>query len=108
MANVQIEQDVLDGLRDSREILNALHAGGVENWEWYSESLKGYWAKKEKEKERKEWLQGILDELGDILCDELMVEEPAGRGCGYAVRDEGFAAISAIITERCEMKAGDS
>ena len=27
-------------LLKSEEILDALYAGGVDNWEWYSESLK--------------------------------------------------------------------
>ena len=31
--------------RDAK--LSALEAGGVDNWEWYGESLKDYWAEKE-------------------------------------------------------------
>ena len=32
--------------RDSRK-LAALEAGGVDNWEWYSESLEEFWAEEE-------------------------------------------------------------
>ena len=30
----------LQKLRDRDDILSALEAGGVDNWEWYSESIK--------------------------------------------------------------------
>jgi hypothetical protein len=30
-----------ESLLKDREILQALYAGGVDNWEWYSDSLKG-------------------------------------------------------------------
>lgn len=32
--------------KDSRE-LAALEAGGVDNWEWYGESLKEFWAEED-------------------------------------------------------------
>jgi hypothetical protein len=35
-------------LRDSR-MLSALHNGGVDNWEWYDESLKSFWDEEEEE-----------------------------------------------------------
>lgn len=36
---VEISQERLDELLKSEKILNALYAGGVDNWEWYGESL---------------------------------------------------------------------
>lgn len=36
---VEISQERLDELLESEKILNALYAGGVDNWEWYGESL---------------------------------------------------------------------
>jgi hypothetical protein len=30
-----------EGLLEDQKILQALYAGGVDNWEWYSESLEG-------------------------------------------------------------------
>ncbi|WOZ56272.1 hypothetical protein vBKpnPMUC100_022 [Klebsiella phage vB_KpnP_MUC100] len=39
MSNVTISEDRLKYLESRDEILSALEAGGVDNWEWYSESL---------------------------------------------------------------------
>lgn len=40
-------------LLDSEKKLNALEAGGVDNWEWYSESLQehGYFDEEESEED---------------------------------------------------------
>jgi hypothetical protein len=37
---VQIEQSRLNELLDKEAQLDALEAGGVDNWEWYDEALK--------------------------------------------------------------------
>lgn len=37
---VTISSDVYNRLVQAERELNALHAGGVDNWEWYSESLR--------------------------------------------------------------------
>ncbi len=39
MSNVTISAKRLKHLEDRDAILSALEAGGVDNWEWYSESL---------------------------------------------------------------------
>lgn len=39
MSNVTISSKRLKYLEDRDAILSALEAGGVDNWEWYSESL---------------------------------------------------------------------
>ena len=36
--------------RDSK-MLAALEAGGVDNWEWYFESLREFWAEEEQNKQ---------------------------------------------------------
>ena len=36
-------------LLDAQNKLSALKSGGVDNWEWYSESLADYYAEKEKD-----------------------------------------------------------
>ncbi|MGI4813198.1 MAG: hypothetical protein ACRYGG_07670 [Janthinobacterium lividum] len=38
---VQITKDRYKELLHSEKILDALYAGGVDNWEWYDESLSG-------------------------------------------------------------------
>lgn len=47
--NVTISREEYDRLCDRDAKLSALEAGGVDNWEWYSESLREYWAEKENE-----------------------------------------------------------
>lgn len=60
--------------------LNALEAGGVDNWEWYGESLTEW----HKENHKEELLDMLIDELNDIMV-EAEVDQPAGPGCGYAI-----------------------
>ena len=38
-------------LLDAQNKLSALENGGVDNWEWYSESLADYYAEKEKDEQ---------------------------------------------------------
>lgn len=37
---ITINKKAYDSLVADRETLQALYAGGVDNWEWYSESLR--------------------------------------------------------------------
>ncbi|UFK09530.1 hypothetical protein [Xanthomonas phage DES1] len=37
---ITIKLSIYRALQKDREILRALEAGGVDNWEWYSESLR--------------------------------------------------------------------
>jgi len=78
-------------LDDSRK-LAALEAGGVDNWEWYSESLKEYWAENEKD----EIIEDTVTEICEALCES--IEEPAGVGCGYGVTEKGTEELSIILT----------
>ena len=60
--------------------LEALEAGGVDNWDWYGESLKEWYA----ENEIHELIDDAITNLNDILVDS-DIEEPAGTGAGYAI-----------------------
>lgn len=46
---VTITQSEYECLLDASEKLGYLEAGGVDNWEWYSESLAPYWKAKDEE-----------------------------------------------------------
>lgn len=94
---IQITQKEYEELLDAQAKLTALESGGVDNWEWYSEAVKYYLA----EKEKKEELAGLLSDLEDVLCDH--IEEPAGRGCGYGLTDDGSAEIKAIMVKAFEL-----
>lgn len=62
--------------------LEALERGGVDNWEWYDESLKSLVEEEEKEEAAIE----VLDEILSIVLDG--VYEPSERGGGVAVSEE--------------------
>lgn len=57
--------------------LEALESGGVDNWEWYSESLKDWFAENEIDEE----LDSAIEELNGVLSDA-EVDFPAGIEAG--------------------------
>ena len=44
---VTLSRAEYDELVKNDRILNALYAGGVDNWEWYGESLQDLWDEEE-------------------------------------------------------------
>lgn len=42
-----------EGLLKDQMMLQALHMGGVDNWEWYGESLEPYWEWEEEQERNK-------------------------------------------------------
>lgn len=60
--------------------LDALEAGGVDNWEWFDESLKDW----HKENHVDECVDSAIDEINELLV-EAEVDQPAGPGCGYSI-----------------------
>ncbi len=69
-------------LEDAEAMLNALINGGVDNWEFYDESLKGYTA----EKDKQEAIEYLHENLIESICQG--IEEPAGRGAGFGIGEE--------------------
>lgn len=88
---------------DSREIkrrlakLEALEAGGVDNWQYYDVALKDYNALNRKE----ELAEKVIEKLLDVLSSG--IEEPAGRGCGYGFK-EGVPREALDILMTCVEK----
>lgn len=79
--------------------LAALEDGGVDNWDFYDESLKEYRATIE----RDEMAESLVDEICEALCEA--VEEPAGRGCGYGFRGAGIeTAVQIVLAKVKEFK----
>lgn len=93
---MQIEKDRYEQLLDYEKQLNALHNGGVDNWEWYGESMKEYHEQKEKEEQLKQTFEEILE----TLCEG--VEEPAGRGAGYGFKPEYQDSAFKLFREAVE------
>ena len=80
-------------LRLASAKLLLLECGGVDNWEWYGESLKGWFA----ENERDERLQALMDDLECAFGE--CAYEPSERGAGIAFDDSAAAAIMEIFTD---------
>jgi hypothetical protein len=64
--------------------LEALEAGGVDNWEWYSEALKEWNA----ENYLEEYADGVLQNVIDTLAGAAY--EPSERGAGVAFSSESI------------------
>lgn len=51
MSFITISEDRYDELVRAEKMLSALEAGGVDNWEWYSESLREFFKEEDDEEE---------------------------------------------------------
>ena len=73
--------------------LEALENGGVDNWDFYDDSL----AEWRKENQVDKCIDEAIEGINDLLV-EAKIEEPAGPHCGYAIQiDE--AAISELLSK---------
>ena len=80
--------------------LSALEAGGVDNWEWYGESLKPYHEENELEESRSD----LINELAQIFGE--CAYEPSERGAGIAFDDGHFdAAMKLLVSRDVQFKA---
>ena len=92
---MEIKVDIkrLEELEDTEMKMRALEAGGVDNWEWYGESLKSYFEQKEKA----EKVSMVIEDIIQALCEG--VEEPAGSGCGFGVRPDCTQEAEKILAK---------
>lgn len=72
--------------KDERRLakLDALEAGGVDNWQFYGESLKDW----HEENEKHERCDKFVDDLLEIILSECRIYEPSDRGSGYDISDK--------------------
>jgi len=81
--------------------LNALEAAGVDNWDGYDFALESIRA----EEAYDDFLQDVAGEIGEEIGG--CIEEPAGSGCGYGLKDHGYDRIVSVLRKyRLPMKAG--
>lgn len=73
--------------------LNALEAGGVDNWDFYGESLKKYWAINELEEKR----EALLVELEQVFGESAY--EPSEKGAGIAFTDALFDDAMKVLDD---------
>lgn len=92
---VNISEAELKKLERAQAKLDALESGGVDNWEWYDESLKDF--RKNEEKEGR--LEELLEEIEVALLEGAY--EPSERGAGYATHEDARNnAYKVLITHK--------
>jgi len=92
---MNISNERLKELERAEAKLQALDAGGVDNWEWYSQSLEEY----HKANELEERLENLITDLAEIFGE--CAYEPSERGAGIAFNDEAFnSALSFVTTNK--------
>jgi hypothetical protein len=74
--------------------LAALEDAGVESWRGYDFALEEYRSTIKREE--------IAEQLVKDIFESLMsyIEEPAGKGCGYAMKAEGYELAVEMILKR--------
>ena len=84
MTDVKLSQKDYEDMQRDISKLRALEAGGVDNWEWFDESLKGW----REENELSEMIDDLVYEfseaVADLACDAT-VDFPAGMDAGSNV-----------------------
>ena len=78
-------------LSRAEDKLQALENGGVDNWEFYGESLEEF----NKQEEREDAIQNLLEELQEVMG--LGAFEPSERGTGFAFTDDVVAEAEKAI-----------
>ena len=100
MSEVKITAKRLKELERAESKLNALESGGVDNWEWYSESLKDWF----KENRLEELLEEVVENIHDIMVDGVDYDFPAGRDAGISLtlNESGEEMIKKIFKKLAE------
>lgn len=78
---MEISEKELRTLRRDSAKLAALEAGGVDNWEWYSDSLVDF----HKEEALEEFVDNMVDSFHETIIDA-EVDYPAGHEAGPSIR----------------------
>ena len=78
MTDLKINAQRIKELERKEAKLAALEAGGVDNWDFYDDSLKDYYLANEKE----ECIDSLIDELQAVFGE--CAYEPSERGAGVA------------------------
>jgi len=93
---MEITKERLRCLEDIEMKMEALEAGGIDNWEWYGESLEEY----NKTIEQRDSLQKLYNEIEEAFSEG--IKEPAGTGAGYGVSEEASENAFYIFTKGVE------
>lgn len=93
MTDVKISEQRLKELERLAFKMECLIAGGVDNWEWYGESLNPYFLKEEEN----EKLDKFFDELLESLAS--CAYEPGEQGEGHAFHSDGQNEAFSMLKE---------
>lgn len=91
---MSISESRIKELERAESKLRALESGGVDNWEYYGESLSGYYRQVSFEDEITE----IILEIATILLEGAF--EPSEHGAGYATTDEAITDAEKYLASR--------
>lgn len=72
--------------------LDALEAGGVDNWDFYSESLREW----HKDNYKDECVDEAIESINEVFSEATVIE-PAGKGAGLAFDDVDEGGLRAIL-----------
>ena len=101
MTNISISREQYESLIDRSHKLAALEAGGVDNWEFYGESLHDY----ELNKSRKEKVHDLMTDLLNDLSK--FIDAPAGWEAGYGIcGDEPYDYLQSFVDSYEEIMEG--
>lgn len=98
---IQIKKEEYARLIDAQAQLNALEAGGVDNWDGYEFALEDYW----KQQEEEELKDNLLDELCEHLCEGAY--EVSERGAGFTFSDEAYENARMVFNKYTIKKNGE-
>ena len=94
--SVTISKSEIERLRMIESKMAALEKGGVDNWEWYDESLSSWRA----ENETKELKSDFFNELLELFGQNAY--EPSEKGAGFAIdigEDEFQPVLDKFISD---------
>lgn len=88
---MEISKEEYCKLLRSFETLEALEAGGVDNWEGYELALSDLNQKRLEERELKKLSEEIVERL------EYLIYEPSERGSGFSFRDDPTETVLDLL-----------
>ena len=87
----KISNKRLRELEIAEKKLQALEAGGVDNWEWYGEAIAPF----VKDLEKEERINQLLEDLEVTFLEGAY--EPSERGAGFSATDKARAEAMRVV-----------
>lgn len=100
MKKILITKAEYERLLDRDEKLTALEEGGVDNWEWYEESLKDYYQRQEEDERREEIEDKISEKFDEMISDlEKSIYGPSILGTDFCFDEEAVKKAKETIID---------